>query len=400
MIRFRIRLSGWAPKLLIVVLSGSLSLLPARLFAQCSGALGKITYDTSVISTPFGTSTANGSFSYSVPQFSASLGTLYATVIQSTVSASATAVIENFSGYTNNSPQISLFRSDGITSSVTGSVNGTPTFSGVYTGAPLANFSAEPIPMPGAVSNDLILNDSTTNAGQLSGFTGSGSVPFTYSSNNIPLPPPSSATINTQIFDTVNFSISYYYCVYILSIELQSFTATLENPQTVRLAWNTANEQADRVYHIQESSDGSNFADCGSVNSDPVNSDANYAYNYPVVPNTKGRLFFRLRMVDNTGAVSYSAVCLVSLNGAANTGFSIYPNPATDFVNLILPGGNQSWNVDIIAADGNLIQRNVFSNTALGRIDFTRKLARGTYFVRATNTTSGEQHGGSFVIPQ
>jgi hypothetical protein len=138
----------------------------------------------------------------------------------------------------------------------------------------------------------------------------------------------------------------------------------------------------------------------GSVQSDPVNTNANYTYNYPVSPTATGRLFFRLRMVDNNGAITFSSICLVNLNGSNTTAFSIYPNPATDFINLVLPGGNQSWSVDIIAADGNLIQRNVFSNTALGRVDFTRKLARGTYFVRATNTASGEQHGGSFVIPQ
>jgi hypothetical protein len=399
MIRFRVRLSGWAPILLIFVLSGSMSLMPTRLFAQCTGAIGKITYDTVVIDATNGTSTASNSFSYTIPQFSSTLGTLYAAVLQSTVNASAVATIENFSGYTNNSPEVSLFRSDGITSSVTGTVNGTPTFSGAYTGAPLPNLTNEPITMPGAVVNDQILNDSTTNAGQLSGFTGSGTVAFAYSSNNIPLPPPSTATFVTSVNDTVNFSITYYYCIYILDIDLTSFTATLENPQAVKLAWSTANEQADRVYHVQVSSDGSNFSDYGSVNSDPVNSDANYTYNYPVIPNTTGRLFFRLRLVDNTGAVSFSAVCLVSLNGAANTGFSIYPNPATDFINLILPGGNQSWNVDILSTDGSLVQRNVFSNTALGRVDFTRKLAGGTYFVRATNTTSGEQHSGSFVIP-
>jgi Secretion system C-terminal sorting domain len=388
----------------VFVLSGIAALTPSTsVNAQaCTGALGSVTYDTSVTKAFSGAPTASDSFNYSIPKFNISLATLYATVINSTVAtASVNVNVINFTG-SAGSPAMTLYRTDGVTSTAISPGSGayfSPPGS-PYTGPVMPNNGTEIVSMPNVITNQKILGDSITNAPSLANLSGSGSVLFKYSGTDQGLGNAGFYPIAISATETVSFSITYYYCQYLLAINLVSFTATRESPQTIKLAWTSANEEANRTYNVQVSADGTNFSDVGSVQSDPVNTDASYTYNYPVSPTATGRLFFRLRMIDNNGAVTFSSICLVNLNGANTTAFSIYPNPATDFINLVLPGGNQSWNVDIIAADGNLVQRNVFSNTALGRVDFTRKLARGTYFVRATNTTSGEQHGGSFVIPQ
>jgi hypothetical protein len=406
MIRFRIQLARVPTLMAVFVLSGIGALLPCtKAVAQfcAGGTLGTVNFDTVATQVLSGGPAANGTFTYTIPQFNLAASNLYAVEIKSTIlTASATANIFNFTGVPG-APLVNLIRSDNVTTSA---VNGTippgsyfsPT---VYTGPVLPANGNEIISMPNAVTNQQLITDSVTDATSMTNFTGASTVKFTYSQSNFPFPQAGMNALATTATSTVDFSITYYYCTpYILAIHLISFTATRENPQTIQLAWTSENEEANRTYNVQVSSNGTDFSDVGSVQSDPVNTDASYTYNYPVSPTATGRLFFRLRMVDNDGAVTFSSICLVNLNGSNTTAFSIYPNPATDFINLVLPGGNQSWNVDIIAADGNLIQRNVFSNTALGRVDFTRKLARGTYFVRATNTTSGEQHGGSFVIPE
>jgi Secretion system C-terminal sorting domain len=400
MIRFRIQLSRVSTLMTVFVLSGIVALSPASVNAQiCSGSLGSITYDTVVSESTSGGGNATGGFSYTIPQFSMVSATLYKAEIKSTViTASLTATMINLSG-SAASPIVNLYRTDGVTSTAIPNGSGF-NFSSPYTGTLTANNTLEAVPMPNAITNQTVLDDSVKDAVSMANLSGVGTVKFNYSGTDQPLGNSGFYAVATSGTDQVSFSITYYYCQIILPINLVSFTATLENPHTVQLNWTSANEEANRTYNVQVSTDGTNFSDVGSVQSDPVNTNASYTYNYPVSPTATGRLFFRLRMVDNNGAITFSSICLVNLNGSNTTAFSIYPNPATDFINLVLPGGNQSWNVDIIAADGNLVQRNIFSNTALGRIDFTRKLARGTYFVRATNTTSGEQHGGSFVIPQ
>jgi hypothetical protein len=385
-------------------LFGIVALAPASVNAQvCTGALGSVTYDTVVNESYTGSYNASGGFAYTIPQFNVSLATLYAAVVKSKIiTASVTANMFNATGVTA-APSINLYRVDGVTSTAipNGSgvfINGSPP--GPFTGPSIPNATSENVPMPNVLANNIVLNDSVTDATSMSNLSGAGTVKFNYSGSDQALPNAGFFPVGTTGTDQVSFSITYYYCQYILAINLVSFTAVRENPQTIHLAWTSANEEANRTYNVQVSTDGTNFSDVGSVQSDPVNTDESYSYDYPVGPTATGRLFFRLRMVDNDGKVTFSSICLINLNGSATNAFSIYPNPATDYINLVLPGGNQSWNVDVIAADGNLVQRNVFTNTALGRVDFSRKLARGTYFVRAVNTMSGEQHGASFVITQ
>jgi hypothetical protein len=386
----------------LLLLTGIAALTPSSTIkAQaCTGVLGKVTYDTTVTESYSGTSSASGGFTYTVPKFNLALATLYAAEISSTIiTATVDPNIYNYSGSTG-APSLQLYRTDGVTATgLPNGSNGYVTTGTPYTGPNIPSPGNEIVPMNNVITNMRLLNDSIADA-TLSALEGTGNITFNYSNTSQALGNSGFFPLATTASDKVTFGVTYYYCQYILAINLVSFTAVRESPQTIHLAWTSANEEANRTYNVQVSADGTNFSDVGSVQSDPVNTDASYGYNYPVSPTATGRLFFRLRMIDNNGAVTFSAICLVNLNGTATTAFSIYPNPATDFINLVLPGGNQSWNVDIIAADGNLVQRNVFTNTALGRVDFSRKLARGTYFVRATNTTSGEQHGGSFVIPQ
>ncbi len=401
MIRFKIQLSRVSTLIAVFALSGIVALVPVSVNAQtCGGTLGSVTYDTVVNETSSGSGNATGGFSYTIPQFNMTLATLYAAVIKSKViTANVVANMVNVSGSTGT-PSVTLYRADGVTSTAIPNGSGAFITTTPYVGTPTPNATTEVVPMPNVLTNQPILNDSVTDATSMSNLSGMGTVKFNYSGTDQPLGNAGFFPVAVNGTDQVIFSITYYYCQIILAINLVSFTATLENPHTVKLNWTSENEEANRTYNVQVSSDGTTFSDVGSVQSDPVNTNETYAYNYPVSQGATGRLFFRLRMVDNNGAVTFSAICLVNLNGSATTAFTIYPNPATDFINLVLPGGNQSWNVDVMAADGNLVQRNVFTNTAVGRVDFSRKLARGTYFVRVTNTTSGEQHSGSFVIPQ
>ncbi len=196
--------------------------------------------------------------------------------------------------------------------------------------------------------------------------------------------------------------MTYYYCSPgVLANDVLSFTAVKQNAGTVLLGWNTTNEQAGRQYDIQVSNDGSNFADYATVDSDPVANAASYTYPYPVDPTLSGRLYFRLRIVDESGAGSFSVIRIIDLDRGmqpVKNGFYLYPNPTIDFITINIPGGLQPWQVEIIAADGRVVQRNRFSNTNTPRIIFTHKLAAGTYFVRAVSPVSNGHYTRSFVV--
>jgi hypothetical protein len=393
----RIQSSGVVIAMTMLLL-GTSFLSPMRSSAQCGGTLGSITYDTSY------SGSVSSSFSYTLPQFSLSASTLYAVTFKSVVSANAAVEVFNASPSTIPNPLVSLFRTDGFTSTVTGNLSSSMVVpSSPVAGPPLASFASELIPMPNVVNNQLLVNDSLTPAStpDFSGFTGAGTIPFTYSTNNIALPQNAGTfATSTSVTDNINFSITYYYCTPpLLATDIITFTAIRENDQTVLLGWVSANEQAGRTYHIEVSSDGAHFTDAGSVPSDPVNSQSSYSYNYTIPASASGKLYFQLKMVDDNGAGTYSPIRVIDLGAGGIAGFSIYPNPPSgDFINLLFPPAGQGWQVDVLAADGRLIQRNIFSNAPSALLNFNRRLAPGTYFARATEIQTASSHTLPFVI--
>lgn len=396
--RFRIQSSRAFAALLIPCLSAVMSLTSSRLEAQtCTGTLGSITYSTMFTSTD-----GSDVYTWSVPQFPVSTLTLYAVTVRSVLTLNSGMTIENFNNSNTNS-SLRYTRDDQFTSSPTGDFENTA-LSSTYGPISLPPFGTATFPPVNSFNNKNLLVDTMfTGDGSFNpsnGFLGNGNIDITYNSGTYTTTTSGVAVISSTFADTMRFSWTYYYCnPGTLAADLLSFTAVRQG-QTVMLGWNTTNEEAGRKYNIQVSTDGATFSDYAAVASEPVNTDASYSYNYPIDPSATGKLYFRLRIADVVGADHYSSICIINLNAAGPNGFTIFPNPPTDFINLTLPGDNRSWQVDIIAADGNLIQRNIFTNTNLAHVNFNRKLSTGAYFVRATNGLNGESHTGSFVISQ
>ena len=106
-----------------------------------------------------------------------------------------------------------------------------------------------------------------------------------------------------------------------------------------------------------------------------------YVYGYPITEGTKGILYFRLKEIGSDGNIKYSEIRSIDIENG--TGVYVYPNPAADFINVVL-GTTSNWDVAIFASDGRLIQNNFF-NTPTANIAFAHQLAKGVYFVRALN---------------
>jgi Secretion system C-terminal sorting domain len=378
---------------------------PSASGQSCGGTLSSMTYDTTV------NGSGNTGFDYSVPQFPLSTSTLYAVTVRSIVTVSFAVTIQNNTGAVANA-KVQLFRNDDIESAALADAangenndfNNSVYLGSAYSDPGMAAGAIASFGPSNVISNNSIIVDSLdTNQGTLpqSNWVGSGKNTFQYTPETGPNASPSGIHINSySTSDQVTFSVTYYYCnPGTLSTSLLSFTAVKQNDQMVQLAWSTADEEAGRTYQIQVSTDGTDYSTFTSVASNPASTDASYSYNYPIQPNATGKLYFRLEIVDNTGFTTYSTIAIVNLTAPGSADFSIYPNPPQDFVNLTLPGDNRSWQIDIISADGSLIQRNYYYNNSNPRVNFSRKLTSGAYFVRANNLESGDRHTGSFIIP-
>ncbi|HLZ87834.1 MAG TPA: T9SS type A sorting domain-containing protein [Puia sp.] len=360
-----------------------------------------MTYDTVLTSID-----GNEVYTYNVPYFPVSNLTLYAVTIRSIINVQSGMTLTNISSGTLTA-SAQWQRTDDISSAPTGDFYNTLNPS-AFKATNLAAGASKVFAPTMIISNNTALVDSVNTAdGSLvaGDYEGTGYITFQYTTTSTLslLPSPTKVDSSASSFaDQMHFMVTYYYCnPGNLATDILNFTAVKQDNGTVLLAWSSANEQPHRDYKIQVSTDGFNFTDYASVASEPVNSSANYTYSYPVDPTAAGKLYFRLRIVDEIGPPHYSIVCIIDLDHGVSvrSGFFIYPNPPTDFVNLNLPGGSpQPWQVDIIAADGSLIQRNRITNTNTPRVDFVRRLSGGTYFVRAFDPRNGTRYSASFIV--
>ena len=171
--------------------------------------------------------------------------------------------------------------------------------------------------------------------------------------------------------------------VFILPVKIISFTAKPESGK-VRLDWSVAEQQDIVTYEAQFSTDAGNFITIATVAANH-NSDASYnAYHLSPVA---GINYYRIRITDNSGRISFSGIRKVNI-GKDGT-ISFYPVPAHDILNLTVAGGiiNKAATISIIGADGRLLsQKKVNSMGQTESLDVS-KLSNGNYIVRITTDT-------------
>jgi hypothetical protein len=383
---------------LALILSMDLYLAPLPSVAQsCSGTIQTVTYSTTLAGTGSGTATDNSLHQY----YSADGYTLISAVMASYITTSSTVTFQNSTNVEQDFiPSIS--RTDVVKLNGTMLTNGNSSYNFPYTelyalGSPDDNITYGP---QNVFNNTLILYDSiATSSGTLASFQGMGTLNLSYKSTTS-LSVPLGVNPSASVSDNITLSVTYYFCnPIVLSSNILTFTVNRQDVQTVAIDWIVANETAGRRYDIEVSTDGKEFVYYRSQPADPSGGDASYIYKYPISPGSRGKLYFRLKQVEAAGTAAYSPVRIIDLNDSAATSrFSIYPNPPSDFINVVFPFAGSGWQVDILATDGGLVQRNYFNNSSTGRVNFTRKLASGAYFVRARELQSAEMHSASFVI--
>lgn len=160
-----------------------------------------------------------------------------------------------------------------------------------------------------------------------------------------------------------------------LPIELGSFTATKRN-STGLLEWVTLQESNTDRFIIEKSYDGSVYQSIGEVKA-AGNSTITQNYRFTDVQLMNGINYYRLKIVDINGAISYSPIRLLTVAGNEAI-ITLYPNPVKKGILYI----NTSVNcrrVDITDVSGRLMKS---VNTAGTRqIIPLHQFAKGTYVV-------------------
>ncbi len=119
-----------------------------------------------------------------------------------------------------------------------------------------------------------------------------------------------------------------------LPVSLTKFTVTKEGSVSFA-AWVTESEQNNSHFNLQRSLDGNAFTTLGRVNTKAMNGTSTTELNYNFTDRAPqvGHNYYRLEQVDRDGNLSYSEIIDV-VWGANGSIVSIYPNPATDKLNV------------------------------------------------------------------
>jgi hypothetical protein len=373
----------------LVLLAGMI--LGQAVQAQCLGNLTTRTYDTALTSNGFGV------FNLNFPQFSPDSGTL--------VSVKLLARVNSLYGFT-------LRNADTLADTYSLTVGEEDEFSGPALPDPYTNITSQPIgnyPLnpgqsvtqaPVDFLDNHLSGDSIT---AVSSFLGSGLVNLRYQAftfTNLSTINNASYYYSAGISNTLTFSLQYLYCHSgaLLAMDLSGWSAIPVGPRNVQLNWAATNETTGQEYIIQRSGDTHNFTNLATLPATADGSTAYYGYRDELPEDAGSNWYYRLQILDASGQASYSSIKEVSLTPGAR-GLQVYPNPAADFINLVpdLPG-TTDWQVDIFAADGNLVQRSAYIQTHTMLINFSNKLSAGTYFIRALDLRGQRTISATFIV--
>lgn len=144
---------------------------------------------------------------------------------------------------------------------------------------------------------------------------------------------------NPSVYGPATLSAAGVIAVVTLPIVLTGFSAVLNNDHGVTLDWNTQDEVNFSHFIIERSADGETWVEIGTVEA-KGNSEVETAYTYVDEQPLSGNNFYRLTEVNLDNSYVYSQVLVVRTTTLAQ--ISLFPNPATNYVNVSLGGNTPS----------------------------------------------------------
>lgn len=177
-----------------------------------------------------------------------------------------------------------------------------------------------------------------------------------------------------------------------LSAKLLTFGAQVINNNSVKLNWETTEEQNLNGFSIERSANGINWSAIGFVNATGNGSHDVNRYQFDDMQPLSGRSFYRLLFSDALDKGEYSDIRTVSIRGNNFTGVVIMPNPVRGTLQVSVESAEQmEAGLQITDAQGKMmLQRKQNINAGITNLSFaeTENWAAGVYYF-ILNTESG-----------
>jgi ELWxxDGT repeat protein len=174
----------------------------------------------------------------------------------------------------------------------------------------------------------------------------------------------------------------------ILPLELLEFKGKLENNDAL-LNWETSNEINTKEFVVERSVNGSNYIPAGTVISAKSPGIHNYSFtDHNIAASGADIVYYRLKQIDVDNRYTYSKVISISIMNITDAG--LYPNPATNEINLLLSSlRNEKMDYQVFDNAGRIVMqetKQVLPGTNRMSVDIN-KLSAGVYYIKLTGNS-------------
>ena len=223
-----------------------------------------------------------------------------------------------------------------------------------------------------------------------------------YKKDSLDLRANSTYVFNVDLADTNSFKSNRFKLEIrqnpALGIHLLNFTAT-KATNGVQVEWKTENEENYTNFTVERSNDeGKTFAVVGGA---PADGGGSYSIFDKMPP--AGTKLYRLKIEDLNGTITYSNIVRLIYgnnggNDIANNNISVYPNPTTGPVSLVInkSSGAPSFNIRIVNNTGALIKESNAIQSSW-QTDISRLLP-GAYFIQVINKNDNSLVGKTTIV--
>jgi surface protein len=158
---------------------------------------------------------------------------------------------------------------------------------------------------------------------------------------------------------TLNAGTTYYFgvtnSITPLPVSIIDFKGFVKN-DVINLNWKVTDEKELSRYDIYSSVDGVNYSVCGSVSA-TVSETGIKTYQFQDLSNKSALVYYKINAINNDETGEWtSIVALHTVKPVTSKPLKVYPNPATDFINLEFDGIVPSYfNVLIMDMSGKVV---------------------------------------------
>ncbi len=177
--------------------------------------------------------------------------------------------------------------------------------------------------------------------------------------------------------------------MYPLALKLIAFRGNLQN-ETARLSWEVSENEKIKEFVVERSSNGNNFTSSAPISSYSNTGPATYYYTEPMPADI---VFYRLKIIDKSGEVTYSSILVFQQNNKTDPGLKILSNAEQDLLTLGFESSddqNKTIRVTDMAGRQVIVEKiNSMKGNNLVTISLPPALGKGMYVVDLFN---GMQH--------